>query len=135
MTSLFSPVLFGPVCFIVYVTLFAYVVWTAVGALQELVRSFMASIKQSFKSSMGWIYKNTQRIPFSRLTMSPLPNPRDAEDDYQSGNNENFEQFKESLSDDACQETEQADVRQLNVRSVSKNKIQNLEGIVHVSSY
>lgn len=67
--------------------------------------------------------------------MSPLPNPRDAEDDYQSGNNENFEQFKESLSDDACQETEQADVRQLNVRSVSKNKIQNLEGIVHVSSY
>ena len=126
LTSLFLPVMFGPLCFIVYMMLFAYVVWTTVRALQELVRSFVACIKQSFKSSMGWIYKNAQRIPFSRFTTSSLPNRRDAEDDDRSGNNENVEQFRESPSDDACEETEQADVRHFNVRSVSRNKIQNL---------
>lgn len=126
LTSLFLPVLFGPLCFAVYVTFFAYMVWTTMRALQELVRSFTASIRQSYTSWMGWIYKNTQRIPLSRFTTSSMPNQRDAQGDDQSGNSKNVQPFRQSLSGDANEETEQADVRQLNVRSVSIHEIQTL---------
>ena len=126
LTSLFLPVLFGPLCFAVYVTFFAYMVWTTMGALRELVRSFTASIRQSYTSCMGWIYKNTPRIPLSRLSTSSMPNQRDVPGDDQSGNSKNVQPFRESLSVDANKDTEQADVRQLNVRSVSINKIQTL---------
>lgn len=124
LTSLFLPILIGPLCFSVYVTFLAYIVWRIVRALLHLGQSLEASMKQSFRSCMGWLYRNTQRVPFSGSSGSPMPEPLDAEDDNRSENGEIVEQvlFEESLSDDEHEQTAQGDFRQLNVRSVSRKQ-------------
>ena len=117
LASILFPILFGPICFSLYVTFLAYVMWRFVRVFFEIVNSLETSIKQSFKRCMGWLYKNTQRLPFSKSSELSLPEPLGAEDSDQDDEN-----VQASLSDeDLHEQSAHADFRQFNVRSVSGN--------------
>lgn len=116
-TSLSLPILFAPLCLSVYVTFLAYVGWKFVSTLYELANSLEASTKELFRSCMEWLYKKTQRIPFSSSSGVALAKILEEE-----GENENEyveeESIEESSSDDL--ETAGDNMPELNVRSVSE---------------
>ena len=116
LSSLILPIVIGPICFSVYVTFLAYVVWKFVCAFLELRNSLEASIKRSFRSCMAWLHRNTLRVPFLKSSEISLPEPLDTED---SDQDENCGNVQTSLSDDGQEEATHDDVRQFNVRSVS----------------
>ena len=117
LTSLLLPIWIGPFCFSVCVTVIAYLVWKIVCIMLEIAESFEDSIKQVFKNCTKWFFNNAQRTPFSSSSVSSLSESLDfGKDESENGENELLD-----VSSDENEVKMQPDVRQLNVRSVSKN--------------
>ena len=116
---LLFPVLIGPLCFSLYVTCLVYVFCKIVRILHQLVKT---SLKAAPRRCMKWLYATTETVPFSSTVGLSLTELSSAEgNNGQSENAEDMEHAlsEKSLSSDENQGTTQADVRQLNVRSVS----------------
>ena len=109
----FLPILLGPISFCLYVTFLAYVLWNFIRVFLNFGDSLQAFIKQSFRRCMGWLCKNTQRVPISNSSELSLLEPVDEEDSDQ-----NEENVQTSLSDEDHEQTTHGDVRQFNVPSV-----------------
>ena len=112
LASIFLPIMLGPISFCLYVTFLTYVLWSFIRVFLNFGGSLEAFTKQSFRRCMGWLSKNTERVPISNYSELSLPEPVGEEDSDQ-----NEENARASLSEEDREQTTH-DVRQFNVPSV-----------------